>query len=208
MTAENSSTQRTRVASIVTVHNPILRKRDTRGIAGIKYDHTNASPSLVWQIAVRDYKFGKGKHSSLTKATYDAVGNKFRALWGKEAGWAHSVLFTADLKSFSERLASKIEKNEEVDGIVKQEIKMENGDGIGGEEAKVVKKEIEKEIKTEDDTGEVEHKATKSRKRKVITTVKSEFVLESAIKMEHELDESVLEEGSMLDRVKRRRRVK
>lgn len=58
---------------------------------------------------MRDYKFGKGKHSSLTKATYDAVGNKFRALWGKEAGWAHSVLFTADLKAFSEQLLAKTE---------------------------------------------------------------------------------------------------
>ena len=28
----------------------------------------------VWQIAQRDYKFGKSKHASLTKATYDAVG--------------------------------------------------------------------------------------------------------------------------------------
>ena len=63
----------------------------------------------VWQIAQRDYKFGKGKHSSLTKDTYDAVGNKFRALWGKEAGWAHSVLFTADLRAFSERLTAKVE---------------------------------------------------------------------------------------------------
>ena len=63
----------------------------------------------VWQIAQRDYKFGKGKHSSLTKATYDAVGNRFRALWGKEAGWAHSVLFTADLRAFSERLIEKID---------------------------------------------------------------------------------------------------
>ncbi|KAL9004292.1 MAG: hypothetical protein Q9188_002897 [Gyalolechia gomerana] len=63
----------------------------------------------VWQIARRDYKFGKGKHSSLTKATYDAVGDRFRGLWGKEAGWAHSVLFTADLRAFSERLVSKIE---------------------------------------------------------------------------------------------------
>ncbi|KAL9124544.1 MAG: hypothetical protein Q9217_006132 [Psora testacea] len=63
----------------------------------------------VWQIAQRDYKFGKGKHSSLTKATYDAVGDKFRSLWGKEAGWAHSVLFTADLRAFSERLRAKIE---------------------------------------------------------------------------------------------------
>lgn len=63
----------------------------------------------VWQIAQRDYKFGRGRHSSLTKETYDAVGNKFRALWGKEAGWAHSVLFTADLRAFSERLKAKVE---------------------------------------------------------------------------------------------------
>ena len=66
----------------------------------------------VWQIAQRDYKFGKGKHSSLTKATYDAVGDKFRTLWGKEAGWAHSVLFTADLKAFSERLSVTMEVKE------------------------------------------------------------------------------------------------
>ena len=63
----------------------------------------------VWQIAQRDYKFGKGKHSSLTRATYDAVGDKFRSLWGKEAGWAHSVLFTADLRAFAERLSTKID---------------------------------------------------------------------------------------------------
>lgn len=65
--------------------------------------------NVVWQIAQRDYKFGKGKHSSLTKATYDAVGDRFRSLWGKEAGWAHSILFTADLRVFSERLSTKTE---------------------------------------------------------------------------------------------------
>jgi N-glycosylase/DNA lyase len=63
----------------------------------------------VWQIAQRDYKFGKGKHKSLTKATYDAVGDHFRQLWGKEAGWAHSVLFAADLKTFAERHSTKID---------------------------------------------------------------------------------------------------
>ncbi|KAL2440742.1 N-glycosylase/DNA lyase [Exophiala dermatitidis] len=65
----------------------------------------------VWQIAQRDYKFGRGKHSSLTKATYDAVANHFRKLWGKEAGWAHSVLFTADLRTFAERLTTKVERS-------------------------------------------------------------------------------------------------
>lgn len=63
----------------------------------------------MWQIAQRDYSYGKGKHRSLTKATYDAVGDHFRKLWGKEAGWAHSVLFTADLKAFSARLTTKAE---------------------------------------------------------------------------------------------------
>ena len=70
-------------------------------------------PVSVWQIAQRDYRFGRGKHKSLTKTTYDAIGDHFRALWGKEAGWAHSVLFTADLRAFSERLLVKAEVKEE-----------------------------------------------------------------------------------------------
>ncbi len=84
-------------------------------------------PIKVWQIAQRDYKFGKGKHSSLTKATYDAVGDRFRSLWGKEAGWAHSVLFTADLRAFSDRLTTKIEvkeMKEETDAKVLTEIQV------------------------------------------------------------------------------------
>ena len=76
----------------------------------------------MWQIAQRDYRFGKGKHSSLTKATYDAIGNKFRQLWGKEAGWAHSVLFTADLRAFSERLVAKHESTSS-ETIIKEEAK-------------------------------------------------------------------------------------
>lgn len=75
----------------------------------------------VWQIAQRDYKFGRGKHSSLTKATYAAVANHFRKLWGKEAGWAHSVLFTADLRAFSDRLTTKVEVKEEKVVIKKEE---------------------------------------------------------------------------------------
>ncbi|KAH7364595.1 DNA glycosylase [Rhexocercosporidium sp. MPI-PUGE-AT-0058] len=88
----------------------------------------------VWQIAQRDYKFGKGKHKSLTKATYDAVGDHFRQLWGKEAGWAHSVLFAADLKTFSERLSTKVE-------IDVDEVKIKK-DGCVLETKVVVKREL------------------------------------------------------------------
>ncbi|KAL6236762.1 hypothetical protein BDW75DRAFT_105216 [Aspergillus navahoensis] len=94
---------------------------DTHGESLILPVSTNLT-GVVWQIAQRDYKFGKGAHKSLTKATYDAVGNHFRKLWGKEAGWAHSVLFTADLKTFSDRLVATT-KQEKVDVEVKQEEK-------------------------------------------------------------------------------------
>ena len=62
----------------------------------------------VWQIAQRDYNFGKnsggaGKTKSFSKAMYDAVGDHFRKIWGPQAGWAQSVLFTANLKSFAEQ---------------------------------------------------------------------------------------------------------
>jgi len=60
----------------------------------------------VWQIAQRDYHFGKAKTQTLTKAMYDSIGDHFRKIWGPQAGWAQSVLFTANLKSFSEQAAA------------------------------------------------------------------------------------------------------
>lgn len=88
---------------------------------------TSTDSDTVWQIAQRDYKMGKSKHISMTKVTYDLVANKFRSLWGQEAGWAQSVLFTANLKAFSDRLIAKTEIKEET------EVKKE-GDGIKVEE--------------------------------------------------------------------------
>ncbi|KAI9372933.1 DNA glycosylase [Aspergillus egyptiacus] len=89
-------------------------------LMGLGWGESVPVDTHVWQIAQRDYKLGKGSHKSLTKATYDAVGNHFRKLWGKEAGWAHSVLFTADLKTFSDRLVATT-KQTKVDVKVKDE---------------------------------------------------------------------------------------
>ncbi|RDW83757.1 8-oxoguanine glycosylase OGG1 [Aspergillus mulundensis] len=93
---------------------------DCVSLMGLGWGESVPVDTHVWQIAHRDYKFGKGSHKSLTKATYDAVGNHFRKLWGKEAGWAHSVLFTADLKTFSDRLVATT-KQEKVEVKVKEE---------------------------------------------------------------------------------------
>lgn len=82
----------------------------------------------VWQIAMRDYKFGgKSKNKTLTKALYDAVGDHFRELWGSQAGWAHSVLFTADLRAFSDRL---VEKAPAEDGAAEVAVKVETKDDV------------------------------------------------------------------------------
>ncbi|KAH7416926.1 DNA glycosylase [Cadophora sp. MPI-SDFR-AT-0126] len=115
----------------------------------------------VWQIAQRDYKFGKGKHKSLTKVTYDAVGDHFRQLWGKEAGWAHSVLFAADLKTFSERLTTKIE-------VDVDEVKIKKEDGSILESKVVVKREFVTEAMDElmDEKEGIELETSRSRRAK------------------------------------------
>jgi N-glycosylase/DNA lyase len=108
---------------------------DCVALFGLGWGEAVPIDTHVWQIAVRDYKFGKGKHSSLTKATYDSVANHFRKLWGQEAGWAHSVLFTADLRAFSEQLHAKIEVKEE-----KGQVKIEEVETIA---TTVVKRELD-----------------------------------------------------------------
>ncbi|KXH31830.1 8-oxoguanine DNA-glycosylase [Colletotrichum salicis] len=97
----------------------------------------------VWQIAQRDYKFGKTKIKTFNKAMYDAVGDHFRELWGKYAGWAHSVLFTADLKTFSERT---VKKEEDQTVSVKKEVTVDQEAPILGQKRKVVKTKVKVEV--------------------------------------------------------------
>ncbi|KAJ3507270.1 hypothetical protein NLJ89_g6401 [Agrocybe chaxingu] len=57
----------------------------------------------VYQIAVKHYglKSATGGKPNMTPKLYEQVNAKFFSIWGDYAGWAHTVLFTADLKSFS-----------------------------------------------------------------------------------------------------------
>ncbi|KAK7970806.1 hypothetical protein PG996_000764 [Apiospora saccharicola] len=80
----------------------------------------------VWQIAQRDYKFGKVKTKTFSKTMYDAVGDHFRKIWGDQAGWAQSVLFTANLKSFSDRSIAKAE----VDDVKVEDVKVKIEDAV------------------------------------------------------------------------------
>lgn len=98
----------------------------------------------VWQIAVRDYRFRfEGKTpKTISPAIYKAVGKHFVDLFGVYAGWAHSVLFAADLRTIEGRVKEdpdvvKVEVLEEDERVLLQvEVK---------EELVVVKKEVEEE---------------------------------------------------------------
>ncbi|KAF8610687.1 DNA glycosylase [Ceratobasidium sp. AG-I] len=57
----------------------------------------------VQQIATKMYGFKSraGQSKAMNPKLYSEIANKFADTWGPYAGWAHSVLFTADLKSFA-----------------------------------------------------------------------------------------------------------
>lgn len=87
------------------------------------------------------------------------MGDHFRNLWGKEAGWAHSVLFAADLRAFSSRLNTKVEAAEAV-AVKKEEdeeVKIETRVQREKSTARILKREIQED---EPATMAVEHIST------------------------------------------------
>ena len=62
----------------------------------------------VWDIAVRDFDPTLSACGSLTPRVYDRVGDLFRDAYGPHAGWAHSLLFAAELPAFRHRLPAHI----------------------------------------------------------------------------------------------------
>ncbi|OCK75064.1 DNA glycosylase [Lepidopterella palustris CBS 459.81] len=156
-------------AKLLALHGVGPKVADCVCLMGLGWSEAVPVDTHVWQIAQRDYKFGKGKHSSLTPATYEAVANKFRSLWGKEAGWAHSVLFTADLKTFSERVVAKKEVKEEKKEDIKTEL-----DGVDVDVIEttinrqvVADKRVKRELESDEHQAlEVKEKVVKARKRR------------------------------------------
>ncbi|KAM4571140.1 N-glycosylase/DNA lyase [Fundulus diaphanus] len=123
-------------------------------------DKSEAVPvdTHVWQIAKRDYKFtADNRQKTLTEKVHRDIGDFFRKLWGPYAGWAHSVLFCADLKKF---------QNLKGDTSLKQSKKEEEREG----ESKKVK------IKRELDGHEKKRKPKSERRKKAKISVKTEEV--------------------------------
>lgn len=75
-------------------------------VALFSIDKTDAIPvdTHVWRIACRDYDPSLQECKSLTPSIYQRVGDIFRSRYGTHAGWAHSLLFSAELPTFGSLL--------------------------------------------------------------------------------------------------------
>lgn len=114
-------------------------------LMGLGWGESVPVDTHVWQIAQRDYKFGK-KAKTFNKAMYDAVGDHFRDLWGAYAGWAHSVLFTADLRQFADRPAIR----EDSAKLIKEEEETPKSKKRRVDVKVEVTAEVKPEVKTEE----------------------------------------------------------
>ena len=79
-------------------------------VALFSLDQSSAIPvdTHVWEIACRDFDPTLRECSSLTPTVYDRVGDLFRERYGAHAGWAHSVLFAAELPQFIKELPDSL----------------------------------------------------------------------------------------------------
>ncbi|CUM63059.1 uncharacterized protein PRCAT00000624001 [Priceomyces carsonii] len=71
----------------------------------------------VYQIAIRDYKYkGRKDIKTLNKKVYSDIRSYFKEIFGPYAGWAQSVLFTADLADLENGINdSKIDRKKRLD---------------------------------------------------------------------------------------------
>jgi N-glycosylase/DNA lyase len=76
-------------------------------------DKTDEIPvdTHVRQIAQRDYGMKElVKVSSLTDRVYAAIGTLFRDKFGDFAGYAHTVLFVADIPEFAQAMPEELRR--------------------------------------------------------------------------------------------------
>jgi len=86
---------------------------DCVALFSLRQDDAIPVDTHVWNIAIRDYDTDgtlKTDVKSLTPTNYKLVGNLFRQRFPNRAGWAHSLLFVAELPSFRGLLPSYITK--------------------------------------------------------------------------------------------------
>lgn len=91
----------------------------------------------VWQIACRDLDPSLSQCKSLTPTVYERVGSLFRERYGAHCGWAHSLLFAAELPQFRSRLPAELQ--EEMEAFKAEEKEQKKGDALRRKQAREAK---------------------------------------------------------------------
>ncbi|KAL3914664.1 MAG: hypothetical protein SGILL_006010 [Bacillariaceae sp.] len=95
---------------------------DCVALFSLRQDDAIPVDTHVWNIALRDYDSAEAELcsiQSLTPTTYQRVGDVFRQRFPNRAGWAHSLLFVAELPSFQAVLPSYL--TDEMDNFRRSE---------------------------------------------------------------------------------------
>lgn len=100
-------------------------------VALFSLDQVDAIPvdTHVWRIACRDYDTTLSQCKSLTPAVYARVGDLFRQRFGSHAGWAHQLLFAAELQEFRPLLPKEMLQQMEEAREIEREIKAQEKKG-------------------------------------------------------------------------------
>ena len=131
---------------------PGVGKKVADCVALFSLDQVESIPvdTHVWDIALRDYDPSlslKGA-KSITPTVYEEVGEVFRDRFPLKAGWAHSVLFAAELPEFRQRLP--IELQNEMKAFIEQNKSVKRAESTIKLEKRRAKKEEEEEDEEEE----------------------------------------------------------
>jgi N-glycosylase/DNA lyase len=99
-------------------------------VALFSLDQAEAIPvdTHVWDIAVRDYEPSLATAKSLTPRLYEQVGEAFRSRFQLKAGWAHSVLFAAELPAFRQHVPLALQEEMAIFAKKKRQKKVKTND--------------------------------------------------------------------------------
>ena len=94
-------------------------------VALFSLDQVDAVPvdTHVWRIACRDYDTTLSECKSLTPTVYQRVGDLFRDRFGGHGGWAHQLLFAAELQEFRHLLPEAMLQQMEEAKVNEKQIK-------------------------------------------------------------------------------------
>jgi hypothetical protein len=145
----------------------------------------------VWQISQRyiGKLSSKSKSSAVNDEIYNEIGNFFRNKFGPLAGWAHSVLFAAELSDFRKRIAERQEalshsssevKEENSSSQVKDEDVKDEGTPASKTSSNKKKRKVKEEKPVKSDVEEGTLSSSKSLSHSATTSLSSSSSLSSS----------------------------